>query len=143
MADIQTGSCVAHDGQAWRVIGLVTATGGAEVAHIECLDRDAFSAIAADKLEVLPMSEEDVKARIADREKRQAPIRAAHALKICRKRLATAIATRDELAAKIAEGEAQGTDAGLLETARVALSGIESRIKVIEQEIAAREGGAS
>ena len=61
---MKVGEAVAFQGEAWRITELQEARGGVAVAQIENLDRDAFAAVAVDRLVPMNLSTAKVEVEV-------------------------------------------------------------------------------
>ncbi len=139
MDALAVGSAVEYHGKTWKVLGLLEGAGGVPVAQIECLQADAFAAIAVEDLEAREMSGEAIELMQQARDGAMEPHRNARHILLGKKVLRKAEVIRAGLLASIDQGEAEDADEGLLEAARLALTGVEKRIGLVQAEIAERE----
>lgn len=102
MPPVSVGSVVQRENARWLVVEVVTAVGGALVAQLECLDRDASAAVDAARLDdVVEMTADEVRAARARRDATENPRRLRHAIALHGKRIARAEAALAKLRAAV------------------------------------------
>lgn len=101
--EYKQGDVVTHDSQLYRIGEFTPCVGGGTVAQLECIDRIHHMAKSVETLgPVVPMTADDVSARIADRDERMRPVIKAAQLRVTEKVIRR---SRQEIAELLALGD--------------------------------------